>query len=114
MTFFSTSKPTYSYHDSGEETHRLATAGGGCHIAIAHCEEGDGDEPQRCVHVACRCLGLPAGRRKHGLRLVMAKCVNGPGPVLHIHYPECIMLYKYLLIILFFVVLAVCLFICKY
>ena len=42
-----------SYHDSSEETHCLATAGGGRHIPIANCEEGDGYEPHSCVHVAC-------------------------------------------------------------
>lgn len=53
-----------SYHDSSEETHRLATTGVGRHIPVAHGEEGDGYEPQSRVHVACRFFGLPAGERK--------------------------------------------------
>lgn len=49
------------YHDSSEETHGPAAAGGGSHIPIAHCEKGDGYEPQSRVHVAGGYLCLPAG-----------------------------------------------------
>lgn len=51
-----------SYHDSTEQAHPSAARGLRRHIPIAHSEEGDGDEPQSRVHVACGFLDLPAGR----------------------------------------------------
>lgn len=62
-----TNKRNPSYHDTSEETHGLATAGVGRNISIAHCEEGDGYEPQGCVHVARRCLASPAEGGTNGL-----------------------------------------------
>ena len=59
----------FVYHDASEETHRLATASVGCNIPIADSEEGDGNEPQGRIHVARRCLGLPAGGREQNRRL---------------------------------------------
>lgn len=52
-------------HDSSEETNRLATAGSGRYIPVAHCEEGDGYEPHSCVHVTCCCLGLSFTQSEH-------------------------------------------------
>ncbi len=72
---FSQQATKCSYHDSSEETHHPATAGAGRHIPIAHCEEGDGYEPQSHVHVACR-LGLPAGRTKQDWDCGVTRCVK--------------------------------------
>lgn len=69
---FSASNPS-SYHDSSEEAHRLAAGSVGRHVPVAHCEEGDGYEPQSRVHVARGFLGLPAERERERAGRI---CVN--------------------------------------
>lgn len=54
--------PWNNYHDSREETHRLAAGGFGRHVPVAHREEGDGHEPQGSVHFTRHFGGFPAGR----------------------------------------------------
>lgn len=60
----------HNYHDSREETHRLAAGGFGRHVPVAHCEEGDGHEPQGRVHSAGHFSGFPAGGEMQSEQLI--------------------------------------------
>lgn len=60
------------HHDSSEETHSLSTAGVWRHIPIAHCEEGDGYEPQCCVHVTSHFCG-PSAKQERELSVFYHK-----------------------------------------
>lgn len=52
-----------TYHDSSEETHCFPAGRVGRNVPVAHCEEGDSDEPQGHAHVTYRLWGFPVKKR---------------------------------------------------
>lgn len=60
----------HNYHDSREETHRLAAGGFGRHVPVAHGEEGDGHEPQGGVHSTGHFGGFPTGGEMQSEQLI--------------------------------------------
>lgn len=60
----------HNYHDSREETHRLAAGGFRRHVPVTHCEEGDGHKPQGSVHFTGHFGGFPAGGEMQSEQLI--------------------------------------------